>query len=178
MAKKTKTSLPLSNPMWERFCRCYTSNRFLFGNATQSYAHANNKDLDKLSNNDQVYEDVDIGGGIKVKKKVKESTFDLAANACAVEGRKLLRKPQIDARVKQLLQELFNEDSADAELSWILMQREDLGPKIQAIKEFNTLKGRTKTKVELTGADGERLFVPTGEEAQRVNSALDSLLGK
>jgi hypothetical protein len=46
------------------------------------------------------------------------------------------------------------------------------------IKEYNAMKGRTKTKVELTGANGERLFIPSGEEAQRVENAIDTLLGK
>ncbi|RUV40028.1 MULTISPECIES: hypothetical protein [unclassified Mesorhizobium] len=41
----------------ELFCRYYTQNRALFGNATHSYAEAYGYDLDKLSRDDAVFEE-------------------------------------------------------------------------------------------------------------------------
>lgn len=144
--------------MWERFCRCYVDNRELFGNATRSYAEANNIKLDELPDDDEVYESVDDGQGEMIRKKVKSSTYDRTINICAVNGNTLLRKPNIDKRVKQLLKELFVEDVADSEMAWVMAQRVELGPKISAIKEFNALKGRIVKKVALTDENGESIF--------------------
>lgn len=158
MANKVKKSLPLKNLMWERFCQCYVMNKTLFGNATRSYAHANNINLEELPDDDQVYEEIEDDAGHIVKKKVRESTYDRTVNSCAVNGNTLLRNHKIDARIRVLLRELISEDNADEELSWVINQREEMGPKVQAIKHLNEMKGRIVKKVELTGKDGERLF--------------------
>lgn len=180
MAKKktTPTSKALSNPMWELFCQYYVKNRDTWHNATRAYALANKIHLDSLSRDDAVVENIELSVGIFQSKVVKKSTYESNLDSCGASGKRLLSYAKVDERIKQLLRETLDNSIVDAEIAWMLQQREDLGPKATMIKEYNSMTGRTKTKVELTGANGERLFVPNGEEAQRVNSALDSLFGK
>ncbi len=155
MAKKTTKSKPLTNPKWELFCRCYTSNRELFGNATHAYAEAFHYKLDELSRDDAEYETDEETG---ITKRVTPSSYDKALNVCAVMGNRLLRITKVNDRLNQLLNELCKEEIVDAELSWVIMQRTDLSPKVAAIKEFNAVQGRTKKKIELTGPNGQSLF--------------------
>lgn len=180
MAKKktTPTSKALSNPMWELFCQYYTKYAHTFHNGVQSYAAANKINFDELPQDDAVFEDVEVSPGVFQPKKVKDSTYDSKFNVCKVAASRLITKANVNKRIGELLRETLTDENVDKEMAWVVNQRVDLGPKTSMIKEYNAMQGRTKTKVELTGANGERLFVPNGEEAQRVNSAIDSLFGK
>lgn len=168
MAKKKKKSQILKNPKWELFCKCYTSNRELFGNATHAYAEAFGYKLDTLSRDDAVYDEN--------HKCIEPSSYDKAVNVCAVEGNRLLRFPKINQRISDLLNELFKEEIIDAELSWVIMQRQDLGPKVAAIKEFNVLRARTKNRVEMTGPNGTPLF--DEDTKQKSKNAVKEFLGR
>jgi len=60
-----------------------------------------------------------------------------------------LRRPKVSARLRQLYLEKFNDTDVDIETSRVIYQDADRTNKIQAIKEYNKLKGRVLTKVEL-----------------------------
>lgn len=133
-------------PQRMRFCQLYTQNSDLFGNATLSYADAFGYDLESLSK-EAIYSEPDENGH---REKIEDSPYTKAYNVCSVMGTRLLRMVKIDEYTKVLLNEMMTNANADAELAWVMKQRRDLGPKIQALREFNKLKNRIITQVELT----------------------------
>jgi hypothetical protein len=142
----------LSNKRWETFCQIYAFDREFSGNATHAYAIAYDYDIDNLSRDDAVYE----GGGtdpetreLIPRKMIKRSSYDLALNVCATTGRKLLRKPQIDKRLTELYLSILKDTLVDSRLAEHISQREDRGISIQAIREYNKLGSRIKTKIEI-----------------------------
>lgn len=167
----------VKNPKWEAFCRCYTQNQALFGNATHSYAEAYGYKLDTLPRDDAVYEEiVDEDTGEKHKgKMIKASSYTLAENVCAVEGGRLLRTPQIQARITKLLNELMTDEYVDSQLVKVVTQDEDRGPKVQAIKLYAELKQRIVKKSELTGANGGPIVIDDNTKAKS-KSALQRFL--
>lgn len=141
----------------ELFCQLYVNNRELFGNATKCYAEAYQYELDMLSTERpatkyKTIKEVDQETGEVMETEVAcewgKSEYELAINVCAVEGARLLRSDQVNAKVDELLLALSTEDVVDKELMWIMAQREELTPKLGAIKEFNAVRGRVKQKVE------------------------------
>lgn len=160
--KKTKTKT-LKNPKWELFCRHYTSNEELFGNATHAYAEAFKFNLDSLSHDDAVYdedrEENDKGELVFSNKKIiTPSSYDKAVNTCAVNGHALLRNTKINQRIIELLNDIMRDEVVDAQLAKVIMQDDDRPSKVSAIKEYNNLKSRTKKRLELTGPNGVPLF--------------------
>lgn len=133
-------------PQRMRFCQLYTQNSDLFGNATMCYAEAFGYDLESLST-EAVYSEPDENG---IREKLEDSPYTKAYNVCSVMGARLLRMVKIDEYTKVLLNEMMTNENADAELAWVMKQRKDLGPKIQALREFNKLKNRIITQVEVT----------------------------
>lgn len=63
----------------------------------------------------------------------------------------LLTKPNIRLRIHQLFKILFSTDVVDNELLNAIMQMEDWKAKVQAIREYNELKGRITKKIKLSG---------------------------
>jgi hypothetical protein len=126
----------------ELFCRYYTQNSDLFGNATRSYAEAYNHLLHTLPDDDHHIDP-------ETKKRVP-STRQRAENVCAVEGARLLRNPKVLARITTLLNELLTEEVVDAELLRVILQNDELAAKVRAIQEFNKLRQRITNKVDLT----------------------------
>lgn len=132
-------------PQQELFCRNYTQNEALFSNATLAYAEAYDFKLEELSQERPVTK--------KVKGKAVEwgdSEYTLAYNTCSVSGSKLLRNPKIQARVTDLLNELFNDKFVDSQLMKVVMQSKELTPKVAAIREANALKQRVVKRTDLT----------------------------
>jgi hypothetical protein len=134
------------NPQRMRFCKLYTQNSNLFGNATLCYAEAFGFDLESLSQ-EAVYGEPDEFGK---REKLEDSEYTKAYNTCSVNGSGLLRITKIDEYIKVLLNEMMTNENADAELAWVMKQRQDLGPKIQALREFNKLKNRILNEVVVT----------------------------
>ncbi len=143
--KNKKKVIERLNPKQRLFCELYVKNSDLFGNATHCYAEAYNYKLDTLSEEAE-YEEDEEGK----RKKVKDSPYDLAYNLCSVEGARLLRNPRINDYVNTMLGSILTEEMVDKELSWVINQRKELGPKIQAMKEFNKLKKRVIERVEIS----------------------------
>lgn len=154
--KKILFDLEKLNINHRRFCELYVKNQSLFGNATQCYALAFGWDLDSLSD-ESVYGPPDETGH---KEYLEDSPRLKAYNVCKVEGSRLLTYPNVNTYINELLRNLMTDETADAELTWVMNQRTELGPKIQALREFNKLKGRIidKKQVELTGLSLKELY--------------------
>jgi len=120
----------LENKRRELFCRHYAQGEGTFGNATLSYAAAYEYDL------------------IFVKKTDRwgtlyDSPVDLNVyQTCGSNGSRLLKDDKVQARITVLLNELLKDEIVDAELAKVVKQDGELQPKVQAIKEYNKLRGR------------------------------------
>lgn len=147
------------NPKQEKFCQLYALNTKLFGNATMCYATAYGIDLDSLSD-EAVYEDIPDGKGGVTQKKIDDSPYNKAHAVCRQSGYRLLTIVHINDRVNQLLRESLTDDEVDAEIAWVIKQREDLSPKMRGIQEYNKLKSRVKDKreLEITGLNLKTLY--------------------
>lgn len=175
-APKTEDVFAL-NPEWEVFCRCYTQNELLFGNATHSYAEAYNYKLDEMRRDDAVYEEIvdPDTKAIRKGKLLEASTYDKAINVCAVQANRLLRNVKIQARITKLLNELMTDEYVDSQLVKVVTQDEDRGPEVQAIKLYAELKQRIVKKSELTGANGGPIVIDDNTKAKS-KSALQRFL--
>ena len=102
------------NPKQERFCQLYAGDREFFGNGTQSY--------------------------IEAYKPKKKGNWYQTARACAYE---LLTKPHILDRINEIFEARgLNDAFVDKQLEKLITQDADFKSKVQAIKEYNALKGR------------------------------------
>lgn len=145
---KTKDKLNLKQ---ELFCRYYTQNPELFGNATLAYAEAYGYDLQSLSR-------------IRLKDEngreiIGSSEYDKSYNVCSVNGYKLLIKTHIQEFMRKCRLEMKTNDVIDSELIKIILQDHDRPSKISAIREYNKLEKRVSEKLELTGKDGGKLEI-------------------
>jgi hypothetical protein len=134
----------------ELFCRYYTQNTEIFGNATVAYAEAYDYRLDELPDDDAVYAVRTGDDGKPERVLVEPSTRAKARNVCGVEGHRLLKNPKVLERITALLNEMLTEEVVDAELLKVILQNHDLGPKVRAIQEFNKVRQRVTQKVDLT----------------------------
>jgi len=134
----------LLTPQQELFCQYYVKNDEMFGNATRAYAEAFGYDLDNMSNERPV--EVLPDG----TKKEEKSEYEKAYNICGVEGHKQLRKPKVNDRVVALLNEILTNEVVDSELAKVMKQDHKLDAKVNAIKEYNKLRGRIIEKRDVT----------------------------
>jgi hypothetical protein len=146
------------------FCRYITQNSDTFGNGTLSYGLAYNYKLDELSREPT---------RVKVGKRWKKgpSEYDKACAVCATEAGRLLRIPEVIARVRVLLNELLKDNVVDARLAEHIMQMDDGDLSLQGIKEYNKLRGRiidkTRDVTERFAMDDIReLLSPLPQERQ------------
>ncbi len=138
-------------PKQELFCKIYTQNTELFGNATLAYAEAYGYDFDKLDTTRKKDKDgKDITG---------TSEFDKAYAVCAVDGSRMLKNAKINDFLRVCLNELLKDDIVDSELAKVIMQNHDLTVKVNGIKEYNKLKQRITEKIDHT-TKGKELPAP------------------
>lgn len=142
-AQKPKEDEKKLNVNQELFCQLYIKNSELFGNGTECYGEAYGYKFDELDNSDEVIDP-------ETKKVIQYGTLSKARNVCAVESHKQLRKPKIQARLTELLNELLKDDIVDSQLAKLIMQDYKPEAKIAAIREYNKLKQRITDKVDLT----------------------------
>jgi hypothetical protein len=135
--------LPLKR---ELFCRFYTQNEDLFGNATHSYAEAYEYKLDTL-NTEAVYSEPDENGKTE---KIEDSEHQKAIHVCAVEASRLLRNPDVQARITALLNEILKDEVVDSQLAKLIMQDKEPAAKIAAIREYNKIRQRIVDKTDIT----------------------------
>ncbi|MFA5234535.1 MAG: terminase small subunit [Sulfurimonas sp.] len=117
MGKKLKYGNSEVTPMQEAFCKLFATEPEFFGNGTQSYISAYGVDVNQK------------GAYLRAR----------------VEAHNLLTKPNILQRINELLEEIgLNDSNIDKQLFLVVNQNADLSAKIQAIREYNKLKGRIK----------------------------------
>jgi len=106
----------------ERYCQAFFKHR---GNGTQAYLEASQDE-----------------------NKVPTVTYETAC----VESSRLLRYPNILKRIQEVLKEKgFNDENIDNELLELIIQNDDKGNKLGAIREYNKLKQRITEKLEHSG---------------------------
>lgn len=99
------------------FCNLYASDREFFGNGVESYIEAFNINLSKPN----AY---------------------LTAKSSAS---RLLKKPRVEKRINELLEESgLNDVNVDKQLGLLINQHVDLKTKLGAIKEYNDMKERVR----------------------------------
>jgi hypothetical protein len=124
MAKKNpKTKL---NPEQELFCELYATDREFFGNGVQSYIEAY---------------DIDVGHG------EGKTTYE----TCRARASQLLSNINVLARIDALL-ELgpLSTQNADKTLAFWMTQRAHPETSMNAVKEFNKLRGRIVDQSKVT----------------------------
>jgi hypothetical protein len=126
----------------EKFCQLYVSAEF-FGNGVQSYVEAYQFD------------------------QSKPNWYKTAAAAAS----RLLTNVKVCARINELLDETgLNDAFVDKQLLFLITQHDDFSSKIQAIREFNKLKGRItelhKFKGGFFNAEKITIEIVNGPEAQ------------
>lgn len=139
------------NPQRELFCRYYTQNEELFGNATLSYAEAYDYKLDELSRK-AIYEEIfdDETGDTSQGELIEDSEYDKAYHVCSVESSKFLRNPEIQARITELLNELLKDEVVDSQLAKLIIQDKEPAAKIAAIREYNKIRQRIVERTDIT----------------------------
>jgi len=135
--------LPLKR---ELFCRFYTQNEDLFGNATHSYAEAYDYKLDTLDT-EAVWSEPE---GDSPRERLDDSPYEKAVHVCAVEAFRLLRIPEVQARITALLNEILKDEVVDSQLAKLIMQDKEPAAKIAAIREYNKIRQRIVDKTDIT----------------------------
>lgn len=134
----TKAAL---NPQQKLFCRYYTQNTELYGNATLAYAEAYEFNLYKLS---KIRDKDDKGTEI-----IGTSEYEKAYDSCNASAARLLVNVSIQKYITRCLNQLFKNEVIDRELTKVVLQDGDLPSKVAAIREFNKLKQRITEKSEI-----------------------------
>lgn len=104
------------NAHQELFCQLFVGDEETRGNGMRSYAKAYNRPLKTKG---------DFG-------------------AAAQSGSRLLRNVHVSRRISELLQLVLDDNLADNELAYVIEQKDELMPKVAAIKEYNKLKQRIR----------------------------------
>lgn len=132
----------------ELFCKLYTQNDECFGNGAISYAEAYGYNLESRNRTPQ--KDVE-GKDIRLS-----SDYDKAYNVCANAASQNLRKPYIQERITDILNEMMTDKQIDSEMMKVARQNRDLAAKMRAISEFNKLKKRITELTDIT-TGGEKI---------------------
>ena len=125
-SKKVKAEKPKLNPKQELFCQLYATDRELFGNGVQSYIEAY---------------DISVGHG------KGQSTYE----TCRTRAWQLLTNLDVLARIDELL-ELgpLSTQKADKTLAFWMTQRAHPETSMNAVKEYNKLRGRIIDQSKVT----------------------------
>lgn len=111
----------LSNEQ-EKFCQLYTRDHDLMGDAISCFKECYELEPHQIDNKNQLKKDVEL----------------------------LLSKPQVVARINELIEEDgFNDQNVDRQHLFIINQHYDLSTKMKGIQEYNRLKKRTDNSLTL-----------------------------
>ena len=126
----------------ERFCQLYATDETFFANGVQAYL--------------EVY-DID---------KSKPNWYKTAC-VCAS---KLLSNAKVYNRINELLEEGgLNDEFVDKQLLFLINQQTDFRAKLGAMKEYNALKKRITSKLDLT-TDGQPITIVRYEQPAKENT--------
>jgi len=123
---------PKLNEKQELFCQLYATSHEYFGNGKLSYM---------------------LAYGMNIDDKAQH-------NSAAASASKLLTNLNVASRVAELLGAI-TEEIVDAELAYVIRQREELPSKVAAIREWNKVKSRVTDKLDLT-SKGEKVAQVVG----------------
>jgi hypothetical protein len=163
-AKPKRKPAPAPNPHQELFCRYFTQNEALFGNATLSYAEAYGFNFDELSHKCPTHP---AKNEEEPDHECAPSEYALAYQTCSVNGSRLLRNAKVQALITKLLNDFLRDEVVDSQLAKLIMQDTEPAAKIAAIREYNKLRQRITEKVDHTS--GGQPFVLPGEIIQKNN---------
>lgn len=123
---------PLPSIQQEMFCQYFISETEFYGNGIQSYARA-----------------YDV--------QITPFNYDMIKARCA----RLLMTPVVIKRISDLLTEDgFNDQHADKHLLFLMTQNMDMRSKLGAIREYNKLKSRVESKLQLDAPITSITIVP------------------
>lgn len=121
-------------PKQEEFCRMYATHTEFFGNGVQSYIEVYNPDTSK------------------------QNWYDTARSVAS----EMLTNPNILSRINELLDLTLNDAHVDKQLALVITQNADYRSKVQAIDQYNKVRGRIISKLDLT-SKGKQVGVVTPE---------------
>lgn len=162
--EENKEKEEVLTPQQELFCRYFTQNDVLMGNATLAYAEAFDFNLDEQSKDDAQYltttgeryaewelrdEPSNSPKHLTRCKLVQSSSYDNMFHNVASYASKLRKRDYIQKRCRQLLNEMMSDDFIDSRLIQIIRKGDD-GDAIRAINEYNKIKGRIIDKKDVT----------------------------
>uniref|UniRef100_A0A6M3ILW4 Putative terminase n=1 Tax=viral metagenome TaxID=1070528 RepID=A0A6M3ILW4_9ZZZZ len=126
MPKKKTKSLVITklNPNQKMFCELYAGGGEYFGNAAWSYVLAYKLDIPVIS--------------YKLLTNEQRKVYD---SACAMAVT-LLRNVKVKNFCNDLVDALIKDEIVDRELVKVILQMDELSPKVAAIREYNQLKKR------------------------------------
>lgn len=124
------------------FLQNYLFNDEMRGNWTLAYAEAYGYDLNSIPDDDGVFDDEG--------KQTAPSSRTKAYNCCSAAASQLLRNFKIQEAKTAMLNEWMTEAIVDSKMFWHILYGK-WEHSIQAIKEFNRLKGRITEKVDMSG---------------------------
>lgn len=123
---QSKTKLP---PKQELFCNYFATDKEFFGNGTESYIEAYNIDLTRKG----------------------------AYAGARASASRLLTNANILKRIDELLESgVLNDQFVDKQIAFLISQNAELHTKLGAIKEYNALKSRITSKLDVTSG-GEKI---------------------
>lgn len=152
-------SKPLKNPMHELFCILYAGvgTRHFFGNAQNSYVEAfgYGKEFHDL----EVKLVLQQSGALRKSMSRRLQNIKLIGR---VSGSRLLTSVNITNRVNHFMDQFCQNEVADRELAFTIVQREDMRSKVAAIAEYNRVKDRVKDNK----LSGELVITWGGDKAE------------
>lgn len=113
------------NPKQELFCQLYATDKEFFGNGVESYLEAYDDSIDRD----------------------KKNWYNTACSAAS----RLLTNVKVLARIDELLEEgSLNSQHVDKQLGFWITQKAYPQASVSAIKEYNSLRSRITSKVDIT----------------------------
>lgn len=140
-------SIRLKDPKWELFAYLYCGfhNGHLFGNGTACYLEAYGYTKKITENEEKIAKALrDREKGFSVVVGKLEQEIKKWKNSARASGCQLLARPSVRQRCDFLLSELCDPTVADRELTFVMVQRDNLEAKVSAIREYNRVKARVK----------------------------------
>ncbi len=161
--KNFDASKPLDDIRYELFCIVYTTNTLprYWAHGSNSYEFAFgytavidhvNEEIDALMTL-QASPKKERGGkslaSIKRSLQKKNKEIESMRKSCAGAGSRLLIKKAVRLRINHLVDELAQNITTDRELTYMIMQREDLGAKMAAIIHYDRREQRIREKMDI-----------------------------
>jgi len=158
--KKTRTDIVKKelNPNQRMFCEFYAKPGEYFGNGVVSYILAYKLDIPLV--------------GYKALNDDQQRRYN---SACTLANH-LLRNVKIKEKCNELLDSLIKDEVVDRELVRVIVQNEELAPKVSAIKEYNLLKKRVSDKPALPSPELHLHLHQSPKVVQIIKTAEDELL--